>query len=102
MNKTTTRIYLNSDSLSEIHEQMALATSLGWSQVGTLCYTHSDNGGSGWEAIYEMQIAIDQPDTFYDDFETPKFPFLDGYMIVLMALLAGFISFEVISAFTGL
>lgn len=69
----TERIYIKSQGLAEIHEQLARMEEAGWSKASPLMYTH-DEHGQGWE------IAVHREVEEIDDCPAAFSRFFDGFV----------------------
>ena len=69
----TERVYVKTDSLSEIHEQIAQMEAAGWQKASALMYTH-DEHGSGWEMAMHRAVEESDPPP------RPFFEFFDGFV----------------------
>ena len=81
----TERVYVRSQSLAEIHQQIAQMEAAGWQKSTGLMYTH-DESGQGWEMGMHRPVDADGPPP------RPFVEFFDGFVrgvLVVVVAAAG-------------
>lgn len=61
----TERVYIRTESLAEVHEQIAQMEANGWQKASTLLYVH-DGEKCGWEMAMQRGVETDADVMFRD------------------------------------
>lgn len=84
----TERIYIRTQSLAEVHEQVARMQEAGWSKATPLMYTH-DESGSGWEVGLHREVeAAHAPPRHFSEFFDGFVRGVLGVVVAAAAVLA--------------
>ena len=82
------RIYIRTQSLAEVHEQINQMEAAGWSKASPLMYTH-DETGQGWEIAMHRQVeALVPPPPRFSEFFDGFVRGVLGVVVTVAAVLA--------------